>query len=153
VNISAKPSRDIDREPQNVGRPALLIVLGVLITAEGLLMAGVAAWLLVELLTTKPVSLPTAVAITVLAVLAAIWVLAIAVGTFRARPWIRGAAITWQLIQIAIAVGCFEGFYAEPALGWALLVPSLVVIGLVVTPSVTRVTKRVRPDEDLDATE
>ncbi len=153
MNISAKPSRDINREPQNAGRPALLIVLGILIAAEGLLMAGVAAWLLVELLTTKPVSLPTAVAITVLAVLAAIWVLAIAIGTFRVRPWIRGAAITWQLIQIAIAVGCFEGLYAEPALGWALLIPSLVVIGLVVTPSVTRVTKRVRSDEDLDATE
>jgi hypothetical protein len=154
VNTGTKSGRDKGREGAAAtrGNPAL-VLLGLLIAAEGLLMAGVFVWSLLQLLTGRPASLASAVAITILAALAAVWVLVIAIQTFRARPWIRAAAITWQLLQIAVAVGCFQGIYAEPGLGWALLIPSLVVIGLVLSPPVTRATRRESPSarEDEDA--
>ncbi|PJJ61664.1 hypothetical protein CLV54_2612 [Compostimonas suwonensis] len=105
-------------------------------------MVGIVVWLLIELLTQEPTSLPTAVAILVLALLGAVFVLAAAIGSLRAASWIRGAAFVWQLIQIAIAVGCFQGVYAQPEVGWTLLVPSLLGIVLLLSPSVTRALRR-----------
>jgi hypothetical protein len=69
-------------------------------------------------------------------------VLATAVATLRGRSWIRGAAVTWQVVQIAIAAGCFQGLYARPDLGWALLVPSIIGILLAISPQVVAATRR-----------
>ena len=44
--------------------------------------------------------------------------------------------------MIAIAVGAFEGVFRAPAIGWALLVPALVALGLVLSPPATRVLAR-----------
>ncbi|MET1017539.1 hypothetical protein [Orlajensenia leifsoniae] len=104
--------------------------------AEAALVIGVAVWFLLELLTAEPSSLTSAVAIFVIVVIAAVFVTAIAIGAARDRPWIRGAAVTWQVLQIAIAVGCFQGLYARPDIGWALLVPSVAVIVLLLVPGV-----------------
>jgi hypothetical protein len=149
VNTSKKHGDDIGDQAavSPTARPPLLIVLAVLLFAEGVLMCGVAVWLVFELLTTKATSVYGGIAIIVLAALAAVWVLATAVATLRERSWIRGAVITWQVVQIAVAVGCFQGLYADPVLGWALLVPSVVVILLVISPQVTAVTRRAERGE------
>jgi hypothetical protein len=125
------------------GRPPFLVVLVVLLFAEAALVVGALVWLVVQLTTAKPASMASALAIVVMAALAAIWVTATAIGALRRRPWIRGSAVTWQLVQAAVAVGCFQGLYAEPWLGWALLIPAVAGVLLVVSPSVTRVTRRV----------
>ena len=83
----------------------------------------------------------------VLAILAAVWLIVTAVSTLRARSWIRASAVTWQVLQIAVAIGSFQGLYARPDLGWALLVPALVGIGLALSPGVIRATSRPRSDE------
>ncbi|MFP3671023.1 hypothetical protein SB717_38725, partial [Priestia sp. SIMBA_032] len=57
-------------------RPAFLVALTVLLALEALLVLALAVWLLIDLLTVRPVSYPSAVAITVLAFLAAAWVIA-----------------------------------------------------------------------------
>ena len=84
--------------------------------------------------------MPSAIAILVLLLIAATWVSAIALNVLRHRSWIRGAAVTWQLVQIAVAFGAFQGMYARPDIGWALLVPSIVVIVLLFVPSVMAAT-------------
>jgi hypothetical protein len=117
----------------------------VLLFAEAALVVGVAVWFLIELLTAEPASFTSAIAIFVIVLIAAAFTIAIAVGSLRGRPWIRGAAVTWQVIQIAVAVGCFQGLYARPDIGWALLIPSLVVLGLLVAPGVRAAF--LRPDE------
>lgn len=122
--------------------PPLLIALAVLVALEGLLVAAAAVWLLVELLTVRPESYASAVAILVLVVLATVWVFATAVGALRARGWSRGSAVTIQVLQIAVAVGCFQGLYAEPVLGWALVIPALAGIVLALTPQVVRAVSR-----------
>lgn len=133
--------------PADVGsavrhRPRMLVVLAALLVLEALLVIGVAVWLLVELLTVTPQSFASAVAIVVLVVLAAIWVVATAIGALRAQNWSRASAVTIQILQIAIAIGSFQGLYARPDLGWALLVPAVAGIVLAVSPSVVKATTR-----------
>ena len=121
-------------------RPRALVALVVLLAAEALLLWSAVVWLILELLTDRPASFASAIAILLLVVIAAVWVSTIAVATFRARAWIRAAAVTWQLMQVFIAIGCFQGLYARPDLGWALLVPSVLVVILLFTRSVLAAT-------------
>ena len=60
----------------------------------------------------------------------AIWVWAVAVASLRRAPWSRAAAIVWQILQLSIAVGAFQGLFARADVGWALLVPAITIIGL-----------------------
>jgi hypothetical protein len=120
--------------------PPLLIALSILLFLEALLVAGLAAWLLIDLLTVRPESYPGAIAIVVLVGVAAVWVTATAIAAVRARGWSRASAVTIQILQIAIAVGSFQGFYARTDLGWALLVPAVIGVVLALTPQVTRAT-------------
>ncbi len=124
-------------------RPArALVAVAALLAAEALLLWAAAVWLIIELLSATPTSLASAAAILVLVIIAAVWVSAVALGALRRRPWIRGAAVTWQLVQVAVAVGCFQGLYARPDVGWALLLPSIAVIVLLFTPQVVAETRR-----------
>ncbi|WP_234407325.1 hypothetical protein [Microterricola viridarii] len=93
-------------------------------------------WLVFELLTEQPASFVSALVILALTIVAFVFVGAVAVGAMRRQSWIRGAGIGWQLMQIAVAAGCFQGIYANPAAGWALLAPSLVVIALLLAPGI-----------------
>ena len=58
------------------------------------------------------------------------WVGAVAIASLRRAHWSRAAAIVWQILQISIAVGAFQGLFARPDVGWLLLVPAITVIGL-----------------------
>ncbi|WP_233201846.1 hypothetical protein [Cryobacterium sp. Y11] len=128
--------------------PLLGVVIG-LLALEAIALWALSAWWVLELLVETPSSMGGALALLALAVIAAVWVSAITVGTLRGRPWIRGAAVTWQLVQIMIAIGCFQGIYARPDVGWALLLPSIVVLVLVFTPRVVSTTSR-EPEPDVD---
>jgi len=139
------PSQDGLDEPRPARRSRALIALVVLLAAEAALLWAAVLWLILELLTQQPTSFASALAILVLTVVAALWVSTITVGTLRGRSWIRAAAVTWQLVQIFIAVGCFQGFYARPDLGWALLVPSVLVLVLLFTRSVVQATSTREP--------
>jgi hypothetical protein len=94
------------------------------------------------LLTSQPSSPAGGVAIIVLALIGALWVSLAAVGAMRRRSWMRGAAVSWQLVQGAVALGCFQGLYAEPVLGWVLLLPAIACILLVISPPVVAATRR-----------
>lgn len=126
--------------PESGPRPTGLKVVFAIIVAEALLLWGVVCWQVIELLTETPASVSSAIAILVILLIAAVWVSAIALNVLRHRSWIRGAAVTWQLVQVAVAIGCFQGIYARPDIGWALLIPSIVVLVLLFTPSVLTAT-------------
>ena len=112
--------------------------------AECALLAAASVYLLVELVIAVPVSYASAVAILVLSLIATVWLGVLAAQTLRGAPWIRGAATVWQALQIAVGVGAMQGEYAQPAVGWALVVPALLVLGLLFTPAVIRATARDR---------
>ncbi len=144
---SERPSSG-ENAPGAAFRPRALLLLATLLFAEAALLWVAAGWLVLELVTATPTSLATALAILVLVLIAAAWVSAIAINSLRRRSWIRGAAVTWQLVQIAVAVGSFQGLYARPDLGWALLVPSLVVLALLFRPRVVAATTSPQSTDD-----
>jgi hypothetical protein len=129
-------------------RVALIVVNAVLIL-ETIAVAAIAVWLLVDLVALQPSSYATAVALIVLVAIGAVWVGATAIASLRRAPWSRAAAIVWQILQVSIAVGAFQGLFARPDVGWALLVPAVTVIGLLLWPPVRVVYTR--PDDDIEA--
>lgn len=77
--------------------------------------------LLVELLVDTPTSLGTALALLVLTAIVAVWLIAVFVGVWRGRAWVRAAAVVAQVLIAAIGVGAFQGAFAQPAWGWPLI--------------------------------
>lgn len=146
--MSGRQDQSPDAAPTPPGPrgAAALLVLVILLTLESLALWGVAIWQVVELLSARPASYASAIALLVLVLVAAVWVSAIARGVLRRRSWARGAAVTWQLVQIAVGIGMFQGADARPDLGVALIAPSLVVIGLLFTPGVIAATSKHEPD-------
>lgn len=112
------------------GPRAALAVVSVLLFAEALLVTVLLGWLLVDLVALEPSSMATAIALIVLVAVGAIWIWAVAVASLRRAPWSRAAAIVWQVLQVSVAVGAFQGLFARPDVGWLLLVPAITVIGL-----------------------
>lgn len=123
-------------------RPWLLVALAVVLFFEAAMLAAVALFLVYELVSEVPASLASAIAILVLVIIAGVWLVVVGVSTLRARPWVRSAALTWQVLQIAVAVGSFQGLFARNDIGWFLLVPAVVAIALLFTRSVMTATRR-----------
>ncbi|MGR0220247.1 hypothetical protein [Agromyces sp. ZXT2-6] len=119
--------------------------MSVLLFAEAAALVAMVAWLVFDLFVLQPSSVATAVALIVITALAAAWVAAIAVASVRRAPWSRAAAIVWQVLQLSIAVGAFQGLFARADIGWALLLPAVTVIGLLLWPPVR---ERYVRDED-----
>jgi hypothetical protein len=130
-------------EPRVASRPPLLVLLAALLFLECALLTAAAVFVLVELLVAPADSVASAIALLILALIAALWLGVIAVNTLRGRSWIRGAAVTWQLLQIAIGIGSFQGLFARPDIGWLLVIPAIVVLVLLFTPPVVAATKRI----------
>jgi hypothetical protein len=116
--------------PIRGGVRAAVVTVTALLFAEAGALIAVFIWLLVDLLVLRPSSFAMAVALIVLVAIGAAWVSAIAVASARRAPWSRAAAIVWQVLQLSVAVGAFQGLFARPDLGWALLIPAVTVIGL-----------------------
>jgi hypothetical protein len=134
------PGQDRPSAPRRGRRSRAHLLLVLLLGAEAALLWAAVIWLILELLTDQPTSFASALAILGIALIAAAWVTTITVATLRGRAWIRAAAVTWQLVQIFVAIGSFQGLYARPDLGWALLVPSILVLVLLFTRSVIEAT-------------
>ena len=140
--LNSKPNSGEQISDQSSRRPILLIALSVVLAAEAALATGVMVWLVFELLTATPDSFASAVVILLLSAGLACALWAMVVGLLRRQSWVRGAALTWQLLQIAVAIGCFQGVFAVPSLGWALLIPAVVAILLLMSPPVVAATRR-----------
>jgi hypothetical protein len=136
------PDTTTDDELVPRGRPVALLVLIVVVGLESLAMAATTVFLLVELLTTPTSGVASGIALIVLAVLATLWLGAMVVGLRRGRAWVRSGVVVWQVLQGALAIGAFQGVFRVPAVGWALLIPALLGITLVLSRSVTAVLVR-----------
>lgn len=117
-------------------------MLVALLLAEALGLAVLTAFLLFEIVTEVPDSYAAAIGITVLAAIATFWLAIIAINTLRGFAWVRGAIVTMQVLQIAVAVGSFQGLFARTDIGWLLLVPAVAVLALLFSRPVTAATAR-----------
>jgi hypothetical protein len=130
--------------PQSRASLAFRLLIGLLFleAAAMVLLVGI---LIVDILTLPAASITSAIALTVLVAIGAVFVSAVAIGALRRQPWVRGGALVWQLVQLAIAIGAFQGIYAQPAIGWAIVVPSVLVLVLLFTRSVMAAIARPQP--------
>jgi len=125
---------------KNARRSPLFWGLLVLLGAEFVLMALLVVVLVIELLIDTPVSFASAVALTVIAGIAAVWLGVIIVGALRGHAWIRGAAIVWQVLQFAVGIGSLQGLFAQPAYGWPLILVAVAAFLLLVSKPVVQAT-------------
>jgi hypothetical protein len=121
-------------------RPATLWALIALLTLETLGVGALAVTLLVETLTSPSATFGAGIALTIVAFIAAAWLGAIVVGTYRGQAWIRAAAIVWQVLQVAVGVGALQGQVAQPAWGWPLIILAAVVFLLLFAKPVVETT-------------
>ena len=123
-------------------RPALLWVLIAMLTVEFLGVGSLAVTLVVETLTTPSATFGAGIALTIVVIVAAVWLAAIVIGTYRGRAWIRAAAIVWQVLQVAVGVGALQGQVAQPGWGWPLIVLAAFVFLVLFAKSVVTATTR-----------
>jgi hypothetical protein len=123
-------------------RHPYLVALAVVIFLESALLFAALGYLVFELASETPRSYASAIALTVLTALAATWVAVIGISVLRRQAWIRGAAVVWQVVQISIAIGSFQGVFARQDIGWLLLLPAVVVLVLLFTKPVVMQTAR-----------
>lgn len=84
------------------------------------------------MLTEPPASLPTALALVVLAALTAVVLAAVLAGLWRGRSWVRAATVVFQVLLFAIGVGALQGALAQPGWGWPLIIVAVIGFVLVV---------------------
>ena len=131
-------------------RPKLFLLLLGVLALEFLMAAALTVLLLIELVVDRPDSLPTAIALLVLAAIATAWIGATLLGTVRGQAWIRGSAIVWQVLQFAVGLGAVQGTFAPSAAvwGWPLIAVSVIGFMLLFAPTVVAVTSDRRDVED-----
>ena len=113
-----------------------MLLLAAVLFLEAAALVGATVVLVFELLVERPDSYLSAIALTVCAAIAAVWVGAIAVNSLRGRAWIRGGAIVVQVLLAAVALGSFQGLLPRADIGWLLLLPAIVVMVLLFTKPV-----------------
>lgn len=123
-------------------RPRQLVALLAVLVVNALLIAAGLAYLVVELLVERPDSLSTAIAITVTVALALLGAVLVIVHLGRGRAWARSGALVWQALQVALALGSFQGLFARNDIGWLLLAPAIAAIVLLFMPAVVAATGR-----------
>ena len=121
-------------------RPFGLVLAAVLVGLEGLFVGALAARLGLALVSGETRSLVTSVALFALVAAAAIWVIFVSLNLLRGKRWSRSAGVFWQLIQLAVATGSFSGQFGSQAIGWSLIIPSVLVIGLLFSKKVVAAT-------------
>jgi ABC-type branched-subunit amino acid transport system permease subunit len=115
-------------------------VLACLILLEAAALAVGTIYLVVQLFVAKPESFVSAVALAVVAAIATAGLVLIGRGTLRGQPWIRGAAICWQIIQVLVAVSILQA--QAPGVAWLLIIPAVAIIVLLFTRPVLAATVR-----------
>ena len=139
---SGSSRRAPDPGPRDPFTSPALKALGVLLMLEGVAMGVVTVLLLVSIATERSTSISSSIALAVCAALAAVLLVVTGRSALRAAKWIRPATLVWQLIVVLVGLYAFQGPQARPDIGLGLVVPGILGIVLLFTPSVTAATRR-----------
>ncbi len=122
---------------EDTRRSPFVIALVILLATQSVFIVGVTAYLVIELLLAEAQFPPTAIALTVLVVLVALWLIAMTRGVWRGRAWTRGSVLVYQFSQLAIGVGSIQGFVPRPDIGWWIIATAVIGLVLVLTTPVS----------------
>jgi hypothetical protein len=118
-------------------RSPLVTALVILLGLQSVFIVGVTVYLVIELLLAEAQFPPTAIALTVLVVLVAAWLIAMTRGVWLGRAWTRGSVLVYQFSQLAIGVGSLQGFVPRPDIGWWIIATAVIGLVLVLTTPVS----------------
>jgi hypothetical protein len=121
-----------------------LVVVAVILAAEaaGLLVAAVVLLVGTLAATSDANSVGGGVALAITAAVIAIGLLLTARGVLRAAKWTRPAAVVWQLVQMLVGFDATQGPGGRYDLAALLVLPALVALVLLFTPSVSAAMRR-----------
>ena len=122
-------SENSEQNPTNPGlsgheqtrRSPLVALLGVLVSIEALLVTAGALYFLSRIFMETPENLSGAFVIFAITLIIATGLIATAIGTFKAKPWTRGAIVTWQVMQFVVATSFIQGIQVWQPVGWLLI--------------------------------
>ena len=118
-------------------------LLAALVGLEGLGLLAGAGFFLTQIFVQSSTSLSGAIVIFIITLLVALGVLATAIATLRATSWVRGAILTWQILQIAVAISFIQGTDFWAVIGWVLVALSVASTALLLSkPVVASMTAR-----------
>jgi hypothetical protein len=120
----------------------MLRALGVLVSLEAVLVTTGAIYFLSRIFLEATSSLSGAVVIFVITLVIALGLVVTAVSTFRKSSWTRGAIVTWQILQFAVATSFIQGIAEWQPLGWLMILLSAAALLLVFNPQVTLAMRR-----------
>lgn len=123
---------------EDTRRSLFVTVLVILLAGQAALLVGITGFLVVELLLAEAEFPPTAIALTVLVLLVAVWLVAMTLGVHRGRAWTRGSVLTYEFLQLAIGVGSVQGFIPRPDIGWWVIATAVIGLVLILSTPVTR---------------
>lgn len=123
---------------EDTRRSPLVTLLVILLAGQTALIVGITGFLVIELLLAEARFPPTAIALIVLVLLVAVWLVAMTVGVHRGRAWTRGSVLTYQFLQLAIGVGSVQGFIPRPDIGWWVIATAVLGLVLILSTPVTR---------------
>jgi len=119
-------------------RSPLVTLLVILLAGQTALIMGITAYLVVELLLAEAQFPLTAIALIVLVLLVAVWLVAMTRGVHRGRAWTRGSVLTYEFLQLAIGVGSVQGFIPRPDIGWWVITTAVLGLVLILSTPVSQ---------------
>ncbi len=115
-----------------------LNILSVAYLLEAIVLYLASAGAVIALFTHEPQSVPTLVALAVMALGAGLWMTMAAKGIRQGKRWARSAGIFWQLMLITVSFGIYE----VSVLGaLAIALPAGAVLITLFTKAVSEVTR------------
>lgn len=136
--ISAEKPTNSDSDKPGIGKGrALVYVLGTLIGLEAIAVLSGAGYFFSQLFVQQVTNTAGAIVIFAITALIGLALAVLAVATWLRKSWTRGAIITWQILQFALATSFIQGIDIWQPLGWILITASLITSVLVFLPQVT----------------
>ena len=117
-----------------------LRLLAATLLFESAVFAVGASYFVVQIVVSPADSRVSAIGVVVLAIIGCAALATIAIATLRGRAWIRGAAITVQILQLIVAVGDFQNSVGRADIGLLLGIPAILALILLFTRSVMAAT-------------
>jgi hypothetical protein len=124
--------------PSAFKAPAVLAV-ALLLVAETLVLLALSGFLIYQLAVDSPDSIATAVGLVLVTSASAAWITTTSIGFVQGKPFARGSAVVWQILQGAVGLASNQGLFARPDIVSGLFVPALIALALLLfSPSVSK---------------
>ena len=120
----------------------LLSLLAILIGIEGAALLAGAVFFFTQIFVQQTTSLSGSIVIFIITLIIGVGVLAAALGAAQRKTWVRGPILTWQILQIAVAISFLQGTDFWPLIGLVLLILSVGSTALLFTKAVIEATTK-----------